>query len=378
MNCLIFDLSISGHHLEYLHHYYEGARKETDNKYIFVIPSTFESVKDNYVWEKADNISFDFISQEEVGNCFRGNVYIQGYKISKLLAFYVKRYKANRVIATMLTQLIPFAAFLVPSYCKVVGIIYSVYLYNQNELSRARRLAEKTRLWIAARSRTFNKVFILNDCWSAERLNRYYKTAKFMWLPDPVPQVDKAKLFNLRDELKISPNDKIYLHFGGLDSRKGTLDILEALLLADKGILSEKVFIFAGKVSKEIKDSFYGLKQQVDKKCRLLVFDKFCSYEFLYNLCFTADVILMPYHKTNLSSGVLGYASVFEKPVIGPSDGLIGRLIKENKMGYCLENVNPDEIMKATMMPISRCQSDYAMTNSADSFISIVIPNSSK
>ena len=41
----------------------------------------------------------------------------------------------------------------------------------------------------------------------------------------------------------------------------------------------------------------------------------------------------MPYHITNLSSGVIGYAALFGKPVIGPSKGLLGHLINKYQLG---------------------------------------------
>ena len=333
MKTLIFEPTLSGHHLEYLHHYYLGALEKQENEYIFLVPSSFEQVKDKYEWNKAHNIEFKYIDEKYNAQFSESNRYKLGWNASKILNHYVREIRPDDIILTMLMQFIPFIIFLLPGKVKVRGIMYKIYLYEQNRMSKLRLFFEKTRFWLAVRSKIIETIFVLNDSDSAQELNQIYQTNKFKYLPDPIPQVDMNKVRDLRLELKIPQNHTVYLHFGGLDQRKGTIDILKAIINAPRDQLYDKTFIFAGKQKNALKEQFYPLLEKASKNASILVYDEFCSYEFLYDLCYTCNIILMPYHITNLSSGVLGYAALFDKPVIGPTDGLVGKLIKKYNLG---------------------------------------------
>ena len=113
---------------------------------------------------------------------------------------------------------------------------------------------------------------------------------------------------------------------------------------------------------------------QARRNTNVLVFDRFCTYEYLYDLCFTADVILIPYHLTNLSSGLLGYASLFHKPVIGPSEGLIGQLIRSFGLGITISHICSEELLKAiTYDYYPTVDSSYAENNTTDKFINTLL-----
>jgi len=45
-NILIFETGFAGHHLEYLHHYYEYAINDKSNSYVFLIADSFKEVKE--------------------------------------------------------------------------------------------------------------------------------------------------------------------------------------------------------------------------------------------------------------------------------------------------------------------------------------------
>jgi glycosyltransferase involved in cell wall biosynthesis len=221
---------------------------------------------------------------------------------------------------------------------------------------------------VMARSRAIRRALVLNAPRAAEELNRLYRTRKFVALADPVPSVDKTKLRDLRTELGISADTQTFLHFGAMGERKGTLDILQAILLLPTS--EHKTFIFAGRVGEEIKKEFYNLVG----KCRavgakILVRDEFCSYELINSLCYTADCLLAPYHLTSLSSGVIGYASVIGTPVIGPADGLIGELIRDNNLGLTISEVTPEQIARAISdFTPTHASSAYAAANTIESF----------
>ena len=368
MRTLIFDSSVTGHHLEYLHHYYMEAIGHTDEEYVIMVPNDFIKVKKEYEWPYSSNISFVYIPEEDKKLLEESNFYKLGWNTSKILQRAVRKIKPDRVLLTMLMQFIPFIIFLLPRNVRVRGIMYKIYLYEVHRMGKLRLAAERLRFWLAARSSKIEQIFVLNDEDSARTFNTLYSTSKFRSLPDPVPSVDFSKVKSVREELGVSPVEKLYLHFGGLDGRKGTIDILKSIIASKKGELKDSCFVFAGRINKNTLNDFYDLLSVAKEKTRILVFDQFCSYDFLWNLCYSCDVILMPYHLTSLSSGILGYAAVFNKPVIGPDNGLIGNLIKKYELGISTQFPLKPEIYNNHIYNSEKGCSLYVITNSVKKF----------
>lgn len=368
MRTLIFDSSVNGHHLEYLHHYYMEAIKHSDEEYVIMVPQDFEDVRCEYEWPICNNIRFEYISKEDENLLKETNFYKLGWNTSKILQRAVKEIKPDKVLLTMLMQFIPFIIILLPTNVRVRGIMYKIYLYEEQRMGRIRLLAEKLRFWLAARSRKIEKIYVLNDEESAKEFNQLYKTDKFHSLSDPVPEVDFSKLKSVRTELGISNYERLFLHFGSLDGRKGTLDILKSIITSKEGELNNTCFVFAGRINQATRETFYELLSIAKTKAKILVFDKFCSFDFLCNLCYSCDVILMPYHLTSLSSGVFGYAAVFNKPVIGPDNGLIGKLIQKYELGITTQFPLKPEIYNKQIVYNSNGCFRYVTTNSLEKF----------
>jgi len=378
MITLIFDEGLPGHHLEYLHHYYMGACARKDQRYVICVPQNeFEKKRDNFEWPDSDNITFEWLEVADINAIERhaGNTLLYGFTCARVIARYAKRCNAQRVLLTDFIFTIPMLLWTMPHKISVRGIIYRIYLYNKLDSlnARIRYILENLCYRLMAHSQIMDKVFMLNDQKSADTLNKRFGTSKFLFLPDPVPEVDRSTLVNLRQLYGIPDRNKVLFHFGGLTQRKGTLEILRAINLSSKQDLAEKTFVFAGRVYEGIHDEFYDLLSISRQKAQILVFDEFCDYGFLYNMCTTCDVILMPYYLSNLSSGVLGYAAVFGKPVIGPSDGLIGHLINEYKMGLALNAIDSQSLSEAFGKEISYSGCGYVQQNEVAEFIKIIM-----
>jgi len=365
---IIFDDTITGHHLEYISYYHELAKRNGEEQFCFLLPKEFCKAKDTINWSEEPNVIVQYLNEYDREKCKKGNVFVAAWNKSRIVARESKRLNADRVILTTLMEFMPFLLFLLPEKCILSGIIYRIYLRN-NEMSGVRLWLEKLRFFLMARIHKKSIFYILNDENSTKRLNCNFNTKKFKYLPDPVPNIDVSNIQNIRKELGIPDDKYIYLHFGGLTERKGTLEILKAILDADAETVSGKCFIFAGKIYDDIKKDFYNLYEKVKQKTEVLVFDEFCQYDFLYNLCKTCDCILIPYKMTNLSSGILGYAALFNKPVISPSQGLIGDIVRENSLGVTLRDVSASGISAAFNIYPESIINNYVTENSVDNFI---------
>lgn len=371
MKILVFETSLSGHRLEYLHHIYMGGREQYEDNYVFVVPETFIDKRNGLDWPESLNIHFRYISEDEINMIESVKGLIKSsFTNTRLLMRYVNEINPDRIILISLMRFMPWLSFIRVKKNSIRGIIYKIYLYENSR--GLRRIINHCIYTLFAHRKCMNKIFILNDDESAKRLNKIYRTSNFIYLPDPVPIIERENVRDIRKELDIKSTDKMYLHFGGLSERKGTLTILDAISMMKKEDLHDKVFVFAGKVYNSIKNIFYEKNKELEKNARILVFDEFCSYEFINNLCKSCDVILIPYFEICQSSGVIGYASFFNKPLIGPSEGFLGHLIRSYKMGEMI-NVNADNLSKALLHDIHIPQNDYCKTHSVYSFISALL-----
>lgn len=376
-NILVFTTDCKGHHLEYLHHYYDYALRDIGNKYVFCVSKDFHDVKSTYSWPKAENISFDFIEDDDLEKCIKGgNGFLNIIKLSFAKSLYLKKkckeHHIDVVHTIMLMEYLPALPFILPSRIDFRGIIYRIAL-NDKTLSLRSKIIEKIKYSLLVNSKIFKKIFILNDKRSVKALNEKYRTTKFHFLPDPFPQTEQPK--NVREELNIPAENKIFLHFGGLGRRKGTLLIAEVIsrMKEAKGF----TFIFAGRISNDCDKEFYQMIETIDNGAQIMVYNEFCTYEFLNSLAYTADYMLIPYENVTQSSGVLGYAAQYDKPVIGPDAGLLGDLIKNYGLGKMIKYPISVEDLKQAVLSYESIRpvdgSSYRQENSILNFQKILM-----
>ena len=334
---LIFDTSVRGHRLEYIHHLYIKAISYPQTSFVFALPKDFLNVKNKLNWPETSNIKFHLFEEESQ---FSTPFIVSAFKISCFLKNIIKQYTIDTVFIISMMHLMPVLSFVLPKKVKITGIIYTIYLYTWKETPRFKRRKEAFKYQLLAKMSRFKKIFILNDATSTRYFNRLFKTNKFLFLPDPFVSIKQDQLCNLRQELNIPTTKKVFLHFGGLTHRKGTLEILKAIELLSEKELEDKCFIFAGKVYEDIKQEFYQLANKQSKRVQLLFFDEFCNFSFLGSLSLSSDYILTPYKDTAQSSGILGFAAQFNKPVIAPQENLIGKLVEKYKLGITLKKVD--------------------------------------
>ncbi len=344
---LIFTAEIKGHFLEYIHHIYDLCRRK-EGFFIFYIPEEFNYIKDRFEWQVAENISFSYITNEQYKNYTSLNILKRAKYLCGLIKDQIIKYNISRIFCCALIQILPFAPFLLPSNIKVSGIIYMIYLHRWKELSILGKFQNVAKYLLLSFSGKFDKIFILNDERSAKRFNELFYSNKFCYLADPyVPLEGGDNIINVRKVYDIDVDKKIIIHFGALNENKGTLEIMNSLLKMPADFNKEMHFILAGKIDDEIKNEFYDIYNEIKNRVNITVVDKFCSYEFLKDLCIASDAIVIPYKRTAQSSGVIGYASQFGKPVIAPSSGLLGRLVKEYKLGIVVPEITPESLINA-------------------------------
>lgn len=370
---LFFDPNVRGHIIEYLHHTYIYTKNSTD-QFVYVVSPFFRERSKTLNWPERCNVKIVYMTEGEVKKCSQLNKMKAAWWISKLISQYAEREKATHVFLNYLKNALPFILFKLPKNCKASGIIYSNYLNKRQSRFNYKIIIEKMFYVLLAHNNKIGNILLLNDAQSASYFNKTMHSNKFKPIVDPINNVDFSKLKDLRTDLQIPKENRIFLQFGSLDKRKNTLTILDAALGISDKELSKITLIFAGRLYDNIKQEFNEKINLLKQKTQVIVLEGFLSFEFLFSLCKTVDCIFTCYDNIEQSSGTIGYASLFRTPVIGPDKGLLGKLINEYELGVTLSSVTAEEIRSAMLisqLPIP--DQKYARTNTIEKFAKTIM-----
>jgi len=338
---IIFSQSVKGHYLEYLHHLYMGCLDDKVET-VFIAPVEFETQRKLFEWPHADHVRFDLkeIDIWSVGKLKRS------YLLTKLLIQACKEHQADSAFLLDIDLFMPILPILYRGKARISGILYGIYLYRWKGASLIHKIYFAFTHWSYSKARIYENIFVLNSHAAPRMFNRLYHSSRFVYLPDPILSI-KCESVNLRKKYGIRSDQKIFFHFGSMGKRKGTLLILESILQLNSEEKDKYVFVFAGVIQEAIKKEFHQLAALIGDESSLLVFDRFCDYQFFANWCNACDAILVPYFTSFGSSGVIGYAAQFRKPVITSGVGMVAKLVRTNHLGIQLKELTTDHLLLA-------------------------------
>lgn len=346
MNIIIFSAKAEGHFLEYTHHLYNAAINDKKNNYYFILPDSFSDLKKRWSWPDASNVYFDLFSKKTL-NGQTPSLFSQikySFALYKKLKGDIKKYNVHSLLFLSLVDCVMTALFFYKEEIAINGILYR--LYTREETKNVGFYLDVFKCFIVGKLRVFKNVFILNDGVSARYLNIKYKTKKFKYLSDPYVPINGSKI-DFRKENSISKSSIVFAHIGSLSYNKGTIEVLKSLKYISLENKYNYTFVFAGKIIEETRSEFYSILDEVKDKCKVIVFDRFCSYDFLADICIACNALVIPYRRTAQSSGIIGYASQFGKPVISINKGLLGSLIRKYSLGILINNSNVSSLLEA-------------------------------
>lgn len=340
MKYLIFATENSGHFLEYFGHFYKYRYLSgTGNHFDFVINARWKEELEMLNMKPEKDVDFHFIN-------FDPRAFNSRFEISKqntiLLNKYIKDLSPDKILLPNIDAFIPHLLKSWKRNVKIDGIVYNIPGQQGDKISFIKKILYGIKPLTYLLSPRINNVFLLNAPDSSKKFNKQYHTRKFVAIPDPIVPLPDIKIKN--------PNTDrtVMLHCGSLDERKGTISILRALLLLQDTVLSKIKFIIAGKfTSTECESRASKLIKQLQKTAIEIEYHHgFLPYETLGEFFQQTDYVLIPYSNIGQSSGILGYAAQFNKPVIAPGKGLLGNLVVTNNLGITLDKTDPKTISK--------------------------------
>lgn len=319
---LCFQLEIEGHALEYITHLYTWAKQEKDISFTFCIP---QNKLTNHFFEitKNDNIHFLSLNKEKRN--------ISPREKCILLRNYIKCVKPTDVILLSFDQYFPFFHFLLPKNVNYTSFLYYIYVYNWKTLNLKNKIKTIVNYWLLFKNNSVKNILICNGTNENVFFNRKFETSKFINIVDPIAIDTYCSDKEIADKIT-------FLHMGAMNKRKGTLDILDAIIELPESVCSKVKFLFLGRISNDIRKPFYDRLKMIRNDVELIIYDDFCSYEQIQQACIKSSYLLMPYYGTSQSSGMLAYASAFNIPVVATNRGMIKKLVKKYQLGYLIEN----------------------------------------
>lgn len=360
MNYLIFEYNHKGHFPEYLFHLINYANSQIDcnSHYYFVVNPEYKNQIDKM--SLPNIITICYLGDDEIKSCESSFPIFSSFKRIKILKKYLELYNIDVLILSWILPYMP-GLYLINQNISINTIEYRIPYWRGKNTRLITRIIDKFKFKLYSSNKNLRNIYLLNDKWSISYYNQKYKTDKYKYLPDPI-DIKYSIPINIRKS-----DDKITLmHVGCLKKEKGTFELLNALQDLPPEIKCKYKLIIGGKPANEVVAEL--IKERIDDLKQSMSIDNHLGYvsdtelEKMYQ---RSDYIMIPYFNILQSSGNLGHAASFNKPVIGPKDGLLGKLISEYKLGVCLDSISSDAIYNTL---ISLAKSPVVQVDGAEYF----------
>lgn len=399
---LIFDLSVRGHHPNYIQHLIEYWQARQIPKILNVIVSPqffnehYDVVKLAYSG-RCQDIRFVPITTEEEHNLksrkSKFKRVFRHFQEWDIFCKYAHQLQADHCLI-MYFDPYQLPLTLVPTApCPFSGIYfrptfhyYQLERYNPTWQDLMQAWREKITLGHILVNSKLEKLFCL-DSLAVDHLNQFPNGNKVLLLPDPVKLVKPSNtiLNSCRDRLKIDPSRRVFLLFGALTDRKGIYQLLDAISSLSVDLCQQLCLLLIGESN--IADQ---LNRKIAEICQSQPVQIIQHYEFVpesevsayFQLC---HVVLAPYQRHVGMSGILLLAAAAAKPVLCSNYGLMGEIVKRYELGLTVDSTQPEEIASGLNQflkisnPAELCNfetmTQFAKQNSTEEFARTIFEN---
>ena len=170
----------------------------------------------------------------------------------------------------------------------------------------------------------------------------------FYNLPDPIESdikiTDSNTVNNIVRKYAIDKRKKNLLVFGSIDERKNLFNIIDALRLLPIELKRDIHLVIAGKLENNVREKYLSYIKKYKDEISIAYNDGFVNAEEREPLFEKCNLILMPYINFFSASSVLGHTIIHNKNVVVSDKGLIGRIVKEHRIGIAVNTSSPESI----------------------------------
>lgn len=328
---MFVDTEYRGHHSEYLNLLVENFIK-TEKPVLFIVHPEFLHQRRNKI--KYSHIKF--LSYEPGNDIFK-----RWREFSYILAT-INQFNINSCCLLNMNFYFLLLPFFKLKNCFFSGIYFLPFLRKENVGIREKLIKTIIFKFILSK-RNFTKILILNDKKGVDLFNEYFLTKKFKYLIDPVISLCKKHPFSTPHKKSSITN---FCFIGEVSERKGISQLLKAIEYLDPSVKENIQITIAGNVpdtEPEIKKKINYLYKKEPWLFNEIHLERISDFNF-ERILTQSDIILCLHQKVEGSSGIIGKAAIFSKPVIGPQKGVVGELIREYQLGLQIDTTDYKKI----------------------------------
>jgi glycosyltransferase involved in cell wall biosynthesis len=283
----------------------------------------------------------------------RDNLIISSFKEEKYLQKLIYEKSINKILLLQL-DLLQLCLGIKYFINKKNIIIHGILLTPFNVIPKAQRIYRIRKyflLKILLLNKCIDKIFIFNDLATVNELKTIMNDNRFFLLQDPIrynPKYQSLEILPIRHSI----HHQYILSIGGISYRKNIHNVLLALnLLSDETLKSIK-FIVSGVVHDKNYESYLDSLVNDRIKNSVIFIKRLLTSEEIDYLLSISNVVMAAYINFFYSSGVVGNAAKFCKPVICSNQGLMANIVKAYGIGFLVNPNSPNEISNAILNSI--------------------------
>ena len=354
---LFYDFDATGHHFEYILYLIKEVQKYKNTaSFSFLLNDEFALKLSKIYTDNISIIYFDVTPFRKKKSLIKRtrkelthlNQVVNQYKVTDVFFLALDPYQIA-IGLNKTARKINYHGILFSPYPRIQTPENTGFIANLKQKLRKKR--KELQLNFCVKNQNQGKAFVLNDETTVQTLNRDFSKKKqpFRYLPDPILQTKGEMTKDLREIYNIDKDLTILLAFGSIIKRKN----LERCIKAVNSITGTQKYclLIAGKGNKEYTDSLLKLHSSFKNtsNASLIIKNEFLSDKEIPDFFTAADVVLMPYINFYGSSGVLGHAMRFGKPVIAAEVGLIADLVRRYELGITINPLSQQAIARAIL-----------------------------
>lgn len=339
---LIFEPESSGHRNEYLSHLLNYIRNATTGIEFYFLVSRESHRFLNCEESDIQKVHFLILDQDFILNAQNAaqiiNTYINRYSIDELLVMDLRLFKNS------ISDILSFKKIKISKKGILFNSYHRVFYKNIGDIFFLKKIYRK---FLFSMHMFFNpslKLLVLNDKFVVNQLKtkKTYRD-RISFLPDPIHK-------QIEINIDKKPTGKFsMLIFGSLDARKNLSNIAKAFVLLPEEQQKTVKLIIKGKIrlpyKKKASETIRWLKKNT--RVEIEAEDKFVSEKDKVEAFINTDLVLIVYKNFYGSSGVLGHAALYNRPVLASSYGLISDLVEEYNLGRTVFPEDPEQIEKS-------------------------------
>lgn len=345
---IFYDPDITGHHCEYLRHPAQFLVSQEEWHGVIVCNAIAGEALIRKYGEEHPQLQIDCIDDAQQALIDNStSLWKRGRVDAQCFANYIQKHCPELAVALHANPLQPFLNNSVfrRGETQLRGILFDPFpLPRRLETQKASfkmRLTQFRKIcqvrWFSM-NRCIDKMFILNDQKVAGFFNSISgRPSLFEAIPDPLPlHLQEVETTSQPARLE---GRRHLLFIGSINRRKGLLETLRALdCMPD----SMKAMVHLRIVGRFLDPE---LRDEAVAKVDVLIQDGY-SIELLEGWVSDAqfvfemqqcDLVLAPYVGFHGSSGVIGHAAFFAKPLLATCDGLVGEIVRERCLGEVVQ-----------------------------------------